>query len=601
MKKILFSVFSIIFIGALYWFLLPPLNPAFLSGFWFFVIIIFIASINIVVWLKKSKENTYAERERLRNRLLLTLLVPLIGLILTLLGLLIGSSIFNDDKMRDQLGEVEEVEFEEMIDEIDIAQLPVVDEFVAQKIADKLIGGNVALGSRTKLGSADSIQVNGKIQYCIPLEFSGLSAYNKFKSNPGYIKVSASSQTDGQLVTEVDGKPLKIKYLKSAFGFQDLKRHIRFSGYLTQGLTEFTFETNDSGLPYNVVTVYKNETLWQNPEATGVIVCDAQNDGDIDEYSVENAPEWVDIIQPRKFIENQINNYGKYVHGMWLKNRAREDVTQKTALTLTVYVKGNCYYFTGMTSEGTDESLVEFMMVNTRNKKAKMCKYSGATEYAAMKSAHSFTSEKGYEAAEPLPIKVKGIPTYVLPMKDQEGLIKAYTLLNIEHYTIGAAGNTLKEAEKEYMKALNQNSSTEVIGSKDTYLYSVKGNVERISSVVEGGSTYFYMIIEGEAEKIFMASYDVSDELAVTREGDEVEISYIDDQNGTIDIAEFDNIKFSILKSDDQIRRDEMDAGTSPLDSEYNKIIEVDPEMTEEKWNSLSDEEKSEIIQNYFE
>ena len=109
------------------------------------------------------------------------------------------------------------------------------------------------------------------------------------------------------------------------------------------------------------------------------------------------------------------------------------------------------------------------------------------------------------------------------------------------------------------------------------------------------------MIIEGEDEYMFMASYDVSDELAVTREGDEVEISYIDDQNGTIDIAEFDNIKFSIHKSDDQIRRDEMDAGTSPLDSEYNKIIEVDPEMTEEKWNSLSDEEKSEIIQNYFE
>ena len=94
-------------------------------------------------------------------------------------------------------------------------------------------------------------------------------------------------------------------------------------------------------------------------------------------------------------------------------------------MTLTVYVDGDCYYFTGMTSVGSDNSCVGFIMVNTRNKKAYMSYMSGATENAAMNSAKDLVSDFGHKATEPLPLKVNGIPTYVMAMKDTKGLIKS--------------------------------------------------------------------------------------------------------------------------------------------------------------------------------
>lgn len=117
---------------------------------------------------------------------------------------------------------------------------------------------------------------------------------------------------------------------------------------------------------------------------------------------------------------------------------------------------------------------------------------------------------------------------------------------------------------------------------------------------MEDGSTYYYLVVEGEANKIFMAPYTVSNELAVTREGDNVNISFIDDKNGTMDIIEFDNTAFVTQKSEEQERRDKLDEGTSALDSKYSQIVDVNPELSEEAWNNLSDEEKAKLIEEYL-
>ena len=52
-------------------------------------------------------------------------------------------------------------------------------------------------------------------------------------------------------------------------------------------------------------------------EATpvGVVIVDPQT-GVTKEYSIENTPTWVDRIQPEKFIETQLNDWGQYVNGL---------------------------------------------------------------------------------------------------------------------------------------------------------------------------------------------------------------------------------------------------------------------------------------------
>ncbi len=510
---------------------------------------------------------------------------------------IISMPIFHVGKLQTQLGNVEVVEFDEMIKQIDNSQIPIVDESLAYKQADKKIGEEIALGSRVRLGDAAIQEVNGEIEYVIPLEHDGFWKWNGNHSLPGYITVSASNQNKVNFVTELDGEDINIVYSPSSYFENDLTRHIRNEGFKDIGLTEFTFEINDTGRPFWVVTAYKMHTFFSNGEAIGVIIVDAQT-GETEFYALNEIPEWVDVVQPKEFIERQINNWGRLIHGFW--NFAHTDMIEKTDLTLTVYVNGDCYYFTGMTSVGSDDSCVGFIMVNTRNKHSQICYMTGATEPAAMSSAQGLVSDFGYVSTEPLPLNVNGIPTYVMALKDEEGLIKSYAMVNIENYSIAARGNTLQEASRAYIQSVSRNSSTYVVGSNETYGYTYKGKVKRISSVVEDGSTYYYLILDGKDEKIFSASYSVSDELSITRDGDIVEISYLDDKNGTIDIIKFDNVAFSTQISEEQQYRNELDEGTSAFESESNQVTEVNPEQNEDVWNNMSDEEKAKAISEYM-
>ena len=584
--KLIGSIFSAILIWALYYLMLPTLSISYLDGFLFFAFAAFVVVMNICLWVETDIDD--AE--------FVLFIAVIVVIIATLAGLLFGSGLFNAPTMQQQLGNVETIEYQDMIKQIDTSQIPIVDKALAKKQADKKIGEDIALGSRVELGDPAIQEVNGEIMFVIPLEHTGFFKWNEHRFTPGYITVSASNPNKVKFVTEVDGQKLNICYQKSAFFANDLTRHIRNQGFRNVGLTEFTFEIDDNGRPYYVVTTYKNRTIWRNGEATGVVIVDAQT-GETQFYSIKDAPDWVDIIQPESFVENQIDNWGKLIHGVF--NFSNKDKIKKTNLTLTVYVEGDCYYFTGMTSVGSDNSCVGFIMVNTRDKKAYMSYMSGATENAAMNSAEGLVSDFGYKATEPLPLNLKGIPTYVMAMKDNEGLIKSYAMVNIENYSISAKGSTLEETSRSYMQAVSRNSGTYAF-SDEAYGYTYEGRVKRISAIVEDGSTQYYLIVDGEPDKIFTASYTVSNELAITRGGDTVKISYVDDQNGTVSIVSFDNIAFAETISKQQEKRNELDEGTSALDSENSQIIEVNPEMNEETWNNLSDEEKSKLLNEFM-
>ena len=583
--KTIGTAVSALIVWLVYYLALPTLSIAYADGFWFFAIVAFMVAVNIWLWASDFECEEFVCWPMG--------VVIAIAVIIYLGGSLFGSTLFNAEKMHQQLGDVETIEYDTMIKTIDNSQIPIVDDDLAQKQADKKLGEDVALGSRVRLGDAKIQEVGDEIMYVVPLQHSGFFKWNKNKSTPGYITVSATNQNKIDYVTVVGDDKIEVLYEEGAYFKYDIKRHIRNEGYRTVGLTEYTFELNDEGLPYWVVTTYENTTIWGNPETTGVVVVDAQT-GETSWYSVEDAPEWVDIVQPDQFVEKQIDNWGTLVHGVF--NFSNEDKIQKTARTLTVYAEGECYYFTGMTSVGSDESCVGFIMVNTRDKKSSMCYMTGATEDAAMRSAEGIVSDFGYVSTEPLPLNVSGIPTYVMALKDAEGLVKSYAMVNIELYNIVAKGETLAEVSRSYIQKVAKSGQNTVVSSDEAYSYKVEGVVSRISDVVEDGSTYYYIILENEESKIFTASYITSDELAITRDGDTVVIKYIDDKNGTVDIIEFDNVAYGVSISEDQQSRNELDEGSSALDSEYNEIIEVYEDMTEETWDSLTAEEKAKLI-----
>lgn len=530
-----------------------------------------------------------------------TTIVPVVvvGVIVVLanvIGLVAGTPLFQANNAYQQLGEVEESSFTDSIVPIDNTQIPTVDADLALKQAEKKLGEEPGLGSIVDVGEFTLQQVDGKLTFVAPLEHSGMWKYFDNKTTPGYITVSATDPDDVQLVQELDGKEIKLRYLETACFGDKLLRHIRNSGYRTTGLTDMSFELDESGRPYWTVTTYENTAFWGLPEANGVLVCDAQT-GECKLYSIDEAPDWIDKIQPEDFIDDQIDNYGDYVKGFWNSVFGKNGVINKTPGLLTVYNNGECYYYTGMTFVGNDDATTGFLMVNTRTKEAKFFQMAGATEESAQASAEGKIQEKGYNATLPVPINVQGIPTYFMTLKDKSGLIKAYAMVNIENYSIVATGESIDQVQQAYIDAMLANGNDAVIGSDEAYSYSVEGTVTRISANISGGNTIYYMIINEDTTKLYVAASKLSAELPITREGDNVKISYIDDSNGTVNVSKFDNLDFTQEKSEEQQQKDEQAVKGGVSEDDTNKIYEVDPEKSEKEWDSLTDEEKAKLLE----
>ena len=227
----------------------------------------------------------------------------------------ICSPIVNYNAHRNLIGKIEEVEFSSEIEYIDLNQLPTIDKELAGKLADKKLGEIASLGSQVTVGNLDLQSVNGELYYVGPLEHSSVLKWiTNREGTIGYIKVSATNQNDVELVTEVDGKDIRIKYLESAYLFSDLDRAAYFKD-MKAGHTDYTFELDDTGRPYWVITRYDTAVGISESKAIGALVMDAQT-GESNIYDIENLPEWIDRIQPTSYINRYLNKWGQLVHGV---------------------------------------------------------------------------------------------------------------------------------------------------------------------------------------------------------------------------------------------------------------------------------------------
>jgi hypothetical protein len=314
-----------------------------------------------------------------------------------IIALVVCSPLINYSAHRNLIGNIEEVDFSSQIKYIDLNQLPIIDKELANKLADKKLGEITSLGSQVTVGELYLQSVNGQLYYVGPLEHSSfLKWFTNREGTIGYIKVSATNQNDVELVTQLDGKDIKLKYLNSAYLFNDLNR----AAYLRDmkaGHTDYTFELDDSGRPYWVITRYDTAIGITETKAIGALVMDAQT-GESNIYDISNLPSWVDRIQPMSYINRYINKWGELVHGVL--NFTDKDKLKSTGGMNIIYNNDSCYYYTGITSVGSDESLVGFTLTNTRTGETKMYKTAGATEAASMKSAEGKVQQYGYTATK---------------------------------------------------------------------------------------------------------------------------------------------------------------------------------------------------------
>ncbi len=463
-----------------------------------------------------------------------------LGLYITVLPMLTSLAVFRSDDYRDLIGKVEVGEsLSDHMAPISIEKIRVVDQALANLLGDKVLGAQAALGSQVRLGTFNIQKVGTELYWVAPLLHSGFFMWQKnSQGTPGYVMVNATNERDVKLVQEVKGKRVLIKYQPEAFFFSNLERHTYFEGYFTCGLTDYSFEIDDDGNPYWVITKFKKKIGFNGSDAVGVVIVDPQT-GETKDYSIENTPAWVDRIQPDRFIETQLNDWGQYVKGYW--NFSNQDKLQITESVSLVYGEDNrAYWYTGLTSVGADEATVGFVLVDTRTKKAVWYRQSGATEFAAKNSAIGKIQEKRYSASAPIPYNINGIPTYVMTLKDDGGLVKMFAMVAIEDYTIVGVGNTLRETLMAYKNAFNMTSNK--LNTKNTaQKTTLKSVVTRINNDVKNGNSFYYFTVK-DYSNIFIGSSQISNALPVSSIGDSIEISFDSDTQGIIDISSFKNM-----------------------------------------------------------
>jgi len=469
----------------------------------------------------------------------------LLGVILvymTVVPIVTSWALLHTNEYRDLIGKVEtESNLSTHMLPISIDKIRVVDQSLAQLLGDKVLGSQPALGSQVTLGTFNIQKVNNDLYWVAPLLHSGFFKWQKnMEGTNGYVMVNACNERDVKLVQEINGKKVYIKYQSEAYFFDNLERYLYFHGYWHVGLTDYSFEIDDAGTPYWVVTKYKKTIGFMGEEAQGVAIVNAQT-GEIKDYSIENTPKWVDRIQPGEFIETQLNDWGNYVKGYW--NFSNENKLRITEPVSMVYGDdNNAYWYTGLTSVGSDESTVGFALINTRTKKAVWYKQSGATENAAQNSAKGKVQEKGFSASLPIPYNINNIPTYVMTLKDNGGLVKMYAMVAIEDYTIVGVGNNLREALMAYKNAFNQ-SGNKIATKSKTEKNIIKSVITRINGDVKNGNTYYYFTLRN-LPKVFVGSSQISNDFPLTNTGDSVYISYDNDNQEVIDVSTFKNKNF---------------------------------------------------------
>ena len=564
MKRYIKSYGIALVLVAIYAFIkLPVLRLDFTSGFSTIIVFFIIAGVLDMMFDKGERTSKIA-----KNNFFIAIVLILI---VAAIPFVTSSSIFHAKSYRNLIGNVEESNFDKDVSPISVKDIRIVDEEMAMKLGDKKLGEMPAVGSISKLGKFHIQSVNGELYWVAPLVHRDFIKWiTNLDGTSGYVMVSASNPQDVRLVQELDGKPIKIVYQPDAYFLQDLHRHMYINGIVNAGMTEFSLEVNDEGRPYWVTSLYEHKVGFSGSDATGVAIVDAQT-GEVSRYSIEDAPGWIDRIQPEQFVVDQINDWGLYVKGFLNSVISEEGVLVATEGTSLVYGDdGKSYWYTGITSAGGDESTIGFMLVDTRTKEAKLYKQPGATETAAMKSAEGKVQEKNYQATFPVMYNILGTPTYVSALKDKAGLVKMVAFVSVEDFAILGLGETKDEALINYREALSSEGNNINI-ENDTTKKDIEGIVKRISPDVKGGNTNYYLTIDSD-NNIFVATSKVSTELPLTLVGDKVKIAYQEGKTGVVDIIEFDN-----LNLDDVIEKNKSENSTQ----EESKTEDSETDKTE--------------------
>lgn len=532
------------------------------SGFWWFVsfeIIIFAGS----CFISSIIADDFGENPAISGGIIAVLVIWFVAFIITAI---VESKMVNAYDYQKIANIENNTSFEEDFFEANEDNLIIVDVATAKKLGDRTLG-TISHSSWYEVDSEYNLILINNEEYRIsPINYGGFFKYNKAKNSgiPGYVLVNAKTQESELVILD---KP--IKYSPSAFWKYDLTRNIHkeFPAYM---LAKSFFEVDEEGNPYWITGVITTTIGLRGGQViNSVIITDAVT-GENVEYTLEELPDWVDhalsvdyLMERAKwaygYTEGYFNfsNTNVYRTAYYYKNSKSESDSDNAANKYTpfegynsiVAKDGSIWFYTGITPANTAETNVGFLLISPKTGQMKYYEASGAEESSAQIAAEGLVSNMKYSASFPTIVNIENEETYFMTLKDSGGLVQRYAFCNMKNYSKCVCASTIEEAIKLYKIEMNfiskepQNdtNSSGVNGNnqqndEESHVYEEKtGNVTFVSEAQIDGYTYYYFVIDGDENLLFISSIENSNKQPLKLQiGAKVTVKYYEskEENG---------------------------------------------------------------------
>lgn len=525
-KNILINLIVTIVAGFIYFYVeLPPINlhsAAFYSFFLFLSVVYCITAV-ITSGIYRQAENGKTFWKLLKGSCIVPLIVIGAVFVIYVVGGLLSSVVIRSGAYA-KLITVETGDFTQDIEEISFDQIPMLDRDSAEKLGDRKLGELADMVSQFEVAdNYTQINYKGRPVRATPLRYGDIFKWlnNRSAGLPAYLIIDMVTQE-----VDVVRLPEGMHYTTAEHFSRNLYRHLRFQ-YPTYIFNEPTFEIDEEGTPYWVCPrIVKRIGLFGGTDIQGAVLVNAIT-GESQYYT--DIPTWVDGVYSAEIIMDQYDYYGTYQGGFINSLFGQKNVTVTTEGYNYIAANDDVYVYTGVTSAGSDESNIGFILTNQRTKQTTFYSIAGAEEFSAMNSAEGVVQHLNYSATFPLLLNISNQPTYFMALKDYAGLVKMYAMVNVQQYQIVATGASVEECQSNYYKLLRQNKldtgeAPILPADEDT----VTGIVTALRSAVIDGTTMYYVTLDadntvycisaGEVEKVILLN--VGDRITITYEPD---------------------------------------------------------------------------------
>lgn len=525
-KNILINLIVTIVAGFIYFYVeLPPINlhsAAFYSFFLFLSVVYCITAV-ITSGIYRQAENGKTFWKLLKGSCIVPLIVIGAVFVIYVVGGLLSSVVIRSSAYA-KLITVETGDFTQDIEEISFDQIPMLDRDSAEKLGDRKLGELADMVSQFEVAdNYTQINYKGRPVRVTPLRYGDIFKWlnNRSAGLPAYLIIDMVTQE-----VDVVRLPEGMHYTTAEHFSRNLYRHLRFQ-YPTYIFNEPTFEIDEEGTPYWVCSrIVKRIGLFGGTDIQGAVLVNAIT-GESQYYT--DIPTWVDGVYSAEIIMDQYDYYGTYQGGFINSLFGQKNVTVTTEGYNYIAANDDVYVYTGVTSAGSDESNIGFILTNQRTKQTTFYSIAGAEEFSAMNSAEGVVQHLNYSATFPLLLNISNQPTYFMALKDYAGLVKMYAMVNVQQYQIVATGASVEECQSNYYKLLRQNKldtgeAPILPADEDT----VTGIVTALRSAVIDGTTMYYVTLDadntvycisaGEVEKAILLN--VGDRITITYEPD---------------------------------------------------------------------------------